>query len=477
MSGSSSIAEIQADFADALRSAGLRIQGPPAMDGRLRRVDVEGDRNGRKSGAYIGHLDGIPAGHIVNHKTGFSQSWRSERAVNQMSPQEQARIRAEAERVRTTKERERTERRQLEAERAQATWEKAAPVSSHPYLTAKQVDGTGLRVKDGLLLVPMRDVDGRLWNIQTIGDDGMKLFQSGARVTAMHLTLGQPRNGHPIIIAEGYATAATIREAMGLPTVAAFNSGNMVQVATALRDRYPDSALILSGDDDRHLLQRNPPIPNAGRDKAEEAARTANGVAVFPPFGKDERGSDFNDYARAHGIDAVYDAIAPVLRERGHPVLSRDARIIMAALAEEIERQLPSLSSDARREILRAAVQQVSHREATDGPVELTPAQRERARDREGFQARYDRAVEWTKVQREALAEAQTREAFLAIIRGDDFERGRERLAAHYPSISYDLEAAIREARARTGREQQQERREERDEERQRQQIAASQQR
>ena len=48
----------QAEFADVLSRAGLRLKGAPIMDGKKHRVPVEGDRRGRLSGTYIGHLDG-----------------------------------------------------------------------------------------------------------------------------------------------------------------------------------------------------------------------------------------------------------------------------------------------------------------------------------------------------------------------------------------------------------------------------------
>ena len=63
-------ADVRAEFAEALHRAGLRPKGIPIMDGRKHRVVVEGDRSGRKSGTYIGHLDERPAGYIHNFKTG-----------------------------------------------------------------------------------------------------------------------------------------------------------------------------------------------------------------------------------------------------------------------------------------------------------------------------------------------------------------------------------------------------------------------
>ena len=51
------------EFAQALREAGLDLQGePPVMDGQLRRVPLLGRPAQDKDGAYQGYLDGRPAG-------------------------------------------------------------------------------------------------------------------------------------------------------------------------------------------------------------------------------------------------------------------------------------------------------------------------------------------------------------------------------------------------------------------------------
>src|SRR6185437_7930287 len=64
-------------FAEALRESGLRLDGPPVMDGQLHRVAVEGDRGKQRSGTYSGHLDGSPAGFIQNFKTGTRTNWKA----------------------------------------------------------------------------------------------------------------------------------------------------------------------------------------------------------------------------------------------------------------------------------------------------------------------------------------------------------------------------------------------------------------
>src|SRR5437899_12876711 len=95
-----------------------------------------------------------------------------------------------------------------------------------------------------------------------------------------------------VVIAEGYATAATLAQHRKVPILAAYDSGNLLSVATALHQRHPDKAIVIAGDDD-HRMENNP-----GREKALSAA--AAGVAIFPRFTAEERAkglSDFNDLA------------------------------------------------------------------------------------------------------------------------------------------------------------------------------------
>lgn len=131
-------------------------------------------------------------------------------------------------------------------------------VQAHPYLKAKGVLGFGLRVEAepspgyhagaGLLLVPMRDAAGMLHSLQTIDPDGGKLFMTGGRVQGCYHAIGQI--GTALVVAEGFATAASIHEATGLAVAAAFSANNLFPVARALRQKYPSLPLVLAADDD-----------------------------------------------------------------------------------------------------------------------------------------------------------------------------------------------------------------------------------
>ena len=66
------------EFAELLRAQGCRVDGNhPVMDGSKHRIKVEGDKSGEKSGFYVAHLDGHPAGYFKNNRTGIEIRWKA----------------------------------------------------------------------------------------------------------------------------------------------------------------------------------------------------------------------------------------------------------------------------------------------------------------------------------------------------------------------------------------------------------------
>jgi len=174
------------------------------------------------------------------------------------------------------------------------------------YLVRKAVQAYGLRfAADGALMVPLRDAAGKLWNVQGIAPDGQKRFLKDGRKSGLWHLLGAvpaPAAVRVMLVAEGYATAASLHEATGLPVAVAFDAGNMGKVAHTLRQLMPAALLVLCGDDDQATHAKTG--RNPGKDKATAAAVAVQGVAVFPvDLAADQ--SDFNDMHQAHGLDAV----------------------------------------------------------------------------------------------------------------------------------------------------------------------------
>lgn len=217
------------------------------------------------------------------------------------------------------RERERVDRQRAEQARQQAAhvaaaadavaqWDAASDTGASLYLARKDVQAHGVRfAADGCVLVPLRDAAGALWNLQRIAperpaDGTDKLFLKGGRKSGLWHWCGDPVGASVLLVAEGYATAASLHQATGHPVAVAFDAGNLAHVAKALRQQHRAALLVLCGDDDRATEARTG--TNTGRVKAEAAARSVRGLAVFPE-GLPDGGSDFNDMHQAQGLQAV----------------------------------------------------------------------------------------------------------------------------------------------------------------------------
>ena len=263
-------------FRDAIQVAGLT---PPDMietDGKLRRFSSNGKR-GDGAGWYLLFGDGIPAGCFGDWRTGFSQTWRAD-IGRTVTPAEEAAHRARVEAMRRQREADEVRRKSEAQTRAAAIWQAAPPApDDHAYLIRKGIKAHGARLHKGALLIPMR-ADGLIHSLQFIGEDGDKRFLSGGRVAGCYFSIGNTNGAAALCIAEGFATGATIHEATGYPAAVAFNAGNLLAVAKAMREKFPDLPLILCADDDRKTHG------NPGLTKATEAARAVGGLLAIPEF-------------------------------------------------------------------------------------------------------------------------------------------------------------------------------------------------
>ncbi|QQN74163.1 toprim domain-containing protein [Croceicoccus sp. YJ47] len=178
-------------------------------------------------------------------------------------------------------------RERLKAEEAAAgcavdLWANAGRADpAHPYLVAKALEPFGIRRAGRDLLVPMVDPRFRMWNVQRIRPDGIKLFGKDAPTAGLfwphgvHLSDGRPSAG-PLVIGEGFATMAAVHSATGFGVVAAMSARNLESVARAMRKLFPTRELVIAADDDRHLSE------NIGLGAARKAAQAVGGVVATP---------------------------------------------------------------------------------------------------------------------------------------------------------------------------------------------------
>ena len=164
-------------------------------------------------------------------------------------------------------------------------------LEDHPYLVRKNVQPHGIRSWKDMLVVPMKDESGEVQTVQLIGPDGSKKFLTGGKTQGYYFTLGDLNESNIVLIAEGYATGATIREVTGHPTVIAFNANNLLAIAKLIRAKKPDATIIVCGDDD-YQTKGNP-----GMSKAADAACATGSLLLLPEFGDErpEGATDFND--------------------------------------------------------------------------------------------------------------------------------------------------------------------------------------
>jgi len=300
--------EARLQFTKAMRDLGLKVSGQhPIMDGKTHRVPVGDDTGARVSGRYVGYLDGHPAGHIKNYKTGIDTNWKSDGAIK--PPGDMAAARAEDARRRQERDDARLAAFEATARRVSRQAERLAPLTAAtPYMQAKGIEPSvgALSDRDGrTLYLPAIDVEGKQWTMQYIRDDGSKRFAKDSRKEgAFHVVGGDMAvvsAAAVLIVAEGYATAKTVSDAAKSPTIVAFDSGNLSPVVEALHARFPDKPILVVGDDDRRVeIEKG---FNPGRDKATDAAASVGGAVILPAFAPGEqetdlRGfTDFNDMA------------------------------------------------------------------------------------------------------------------------------------------------------------------------------------
>ena len=280
------------EFAQAMRSASLftgrNAQGDhPIMDGKRHRVPVEGGKKSAFDGFYVGHLDGHPAGRIINNKTGTDITWKSKGYA--LSDEEKAKLQAAAAEKLAQRAVEQDKAQEATAQRVGRQMADLVPIEQPtPYLQAKDIQAHAgvMTDREGQkTYIPAFDAEGKQWTMQYIQENGTKRFAKNSKKEGCFHAVGgmDALTAAPaLVISEGYATAAQVAEAVGHATVAAFDSGNLEAVAKALHVKFPHKPVIIVGDDDRHLAMTHG--HNPGREKAEAAAQAVGGKAIFPIF-------------------------------------------------------------------------------------------------------------------------------------------------------------------------------------------------
>ena len=298
---------IEEEFLNRIKSAGV-LENAVIADGQKHRISVDGDKGKEQSGFYVLHADGVANGYFFNNRTGEEIKWNSkENSYNSMTPEEKAEMKA----LYQARKAEREQEDKILTEKAEkalyAKFMNREAINEHSYLTNKMVEATQniYAGNDSTITVPLYNVDGRLKSAQYIDADGNKRFAKNTnKVGAFHIVDGNAadlKSATSIIIAEGYATAASINEAVkepGLKVIAAMSANNLEHTVKAITEKYPAINIVIAADND---IENK--VGNIGLNAAKNVSEKYKNVTVaIPKINGKEVAGDFNDIVSKKGL-------------------------------------------------------------------------------------------------------------------------------------------------------------------------------
>ncbi|EEX2028313.1 DNA primase [Escherichia coli] len=345
------------EFAQVLENAGLVIQGLPQMDGAIHRVATRDDKKGAKSGAYKAYLDGRPAGWYRDYRSADDSptNWVFS-GGEQHDPLARLHLRAFAQQQRDDNARKLQQQYNKQARYARSYINQLPQATEHEYLTRKGIlAAPGVRLNNkNELVIPFSNSRGEIRSYQRIPATGGKdaRILKDSEKTGNWFTFGTPENGRPLLFAEGYATAASLHEATGLPVLMTVDAGNMIDVAENARQIWTDSPFVFCADNDH---QRK---INKGVSSAKKAAASTHGEVIIPAFTEAEKAqglTDFNDLDASRGRDAFQRAMNAQLEYIGIPTPNsdttdrREAIVIGNLIFTPVKDEKPQMSPENKQ--------------------------------------------------------------------------------------------------------------------------------
>lgn len=364
------------DVLSQLQSAGLIVSTIEAT-GRMVRCKVENGGRERR-GWYVLHEINCDNGDQLI--VGTYGVWRGNengatkvelrKRDTSLTDEMRAALRKRLAEDQNRADRERRKQAERAAGKAREIWSKCSEQGDSAYLDSKSVAGFGVRYgRTGAAVLPLLDVHGQIHGLQVLRsaaqakDDDKptkEFFPAGlAKKGHFHLIGGTPQA--LLLVAEGYATAASLHMATGYPVAVAFDAGNLLPVAEALAKHYRSAKLLIAADDDvlqkcaeckaRLVLADHPQdcpscgkphrAKNAGILGAEAAALSVRGAVLQPVFAGEAKRregflatgrkiSDFNDLHVAEGLHAVRVQVEGRLTELGWRATAATPRSTLA---------------------------------------------------------------------------------------------------------------------------------------------------
>lgn len=355
------ISDVLSQFMHTDPDVGLEVTSP-IIDGHIHKCRTTYDRK-KDRGWYVCHEMPIESGgSIITGAFGYfigaeKFSYTIELNGIKVSKEEQALIKKRMAESKKEIELAEKSRRDKAAAECESIWNTAEPIGSNDYLTKKSINAYGIRFDaQNTILIPLCDMAGRIHSLQYIYDSQSKFVKctkrnkdfhsGGGKKGYFHLIGGIPKT--VLLVAEGYATAATLHEATNLPVAVTFDAGNIEPVVAAFRKRYWHKIKILICADNDDLttcmeckgvinITENPSnCPNcskphrrvnAGIKCATDTAFVHNAAVVVPEFldkfarfkaftDSKTKLTDFNDLSNSYGLHTVRSQIERFIEQK-----------------------------------------------------------------------------------------------------------------------------------------------------------------
>ena len=334
------------DVLNQLRAAGLIIDGVDI--GRLVRCKVEGEGRDKKGWYWLHDWTGSAGDVFVvgsygvwhgNDNTARQVDLKKRKLSNEEKSAIKARIAADKKKA-AAQRRATAKRAQRRAENA---WRQCSPDGESEYLKRKGVQAHGVRFSpQANLVIPIHDAAGCVHGLQVVYSDPAVKKKKGRDKDYWPSGLAKQGNffliGSPtwlVLVAEGYATAASLHEATGFPVAVAFDANNLQPVCQALKKRYRQTKILICADDDwlgkcRHCMKMTAMADpdcqhcgkehgktNTGVETSRAAAFAVDGAWMIPRFA--DRGTrkltDFNDLHTEEGLHLVRSQVEAKIEE------------------------------------------------------------------------------------------------------------------------------------------------------------------
>jgi len=295
---------IEAAAMAACATVGIAYKAFP-HDGLFHVVDAIDGKPRNGAGRVKFFKDGL-GGITFNFQTVHTQAFFvNGTATAKLDPAEQQRIKHEQQK----RESEKLKGYDRAALKAVQIWNKSAPAPvDHPYLVTKQIGPHGARLSnwertiidddgkrqklviDNCLIIPLFNAVGQIRSLQAIFPDKHPLldrnkdFLPFGQLAGLFWWIGS--KSETVLIAEGFATAATLHEETSSRVYLAYTAGNLLAVGQTIREKLPNAEIVFCADNDTNTAG------NPGLSKATAAAEAVGGSVAVPPIA-----GDFNDYA------------------------------------------------------------------------------------------------------------------------------------------------------------------------------------